>query len=254
MPADADAAPAPAPPAPAPAPAPAVTKAEWLVAQRELLEQALTGAGPGRTSASALLEGLLLLNMGYDIVFGLGWAAPLASACKGDLASHTDALRREIAAAPAPADGGEVSVEDLVAAQLAQHGSADGVRRAGSDNLVNHVLWISRILGFVSRFLQLVAREGEQKETYQAARLAYAEFLQPFHPTVLQWMVPPLLGLVPYKASMLALMGVPSDRAAATDADARRLALEAMQLLHERLHKFLGERSLLFTDKAGQAF
>ena len=150
--------------------------------------------------------------------------------------------------------GADLAVEALVAQQLAAFGGREGVRRDGPNNIVNHLLWIQRILAFVANFLEHVsALNGrERAETWTAARAAYAAFFSPFHIAVLQWLVPPLLGLVPRKASMLASMGPMAE--ADGDAAAADLVRDGLAPLAARLHTILKENDLLFTDKAGQTF
>ena len=269
-----------APSAPPAAPPPSeVTKATWLAEERRRLVAAAESArAGGGLSLAALLRALEILGTGYDIVFGAGWAAALANACKGDLHSHLSALERALAAAPATgsaaaaagASGGgagggaggggaaggvaDVSVEALADAQLAAFGGPEGVRRDGPENIVNHILWIQRILAFIARFLEVVVGLAghEKKETWSAAREAYAHFFSPFHPTVLQWAVPPLLGLVPRKASMLASMGPMAE--ADGDAAAEALVRDGLAPVAAHLHALLEARGLVFTDKAGAAF
>jgi len=181
-----------------------VTKATWLGEQRRRLAAAAAscgaGAGGGGGGAAAaggglslvaLLRSLEILGTGYDIVFGAGWAAALANACKGDLHSHLSALEQALAGAnlgagAAGGAGADVTIEALADAQLAAFGGAEGVRRDGPHNIVNHILWIQRILAFIARFLEVVVGlDGHaKKETWSAAREAYAQFFSPFHPTV----------------------------------------------------------------------
>ena len=266
-----------APSAPPAAPPPSeVTKATWLTEERRRLvaaaESARTGGG---LSLAALLRALEILGTGYDIVFGAGWAAALANACKGDLHSHLSALEQALAAASAGSGGAgaagggggssggggaaggagaDVTIEALVDAQLAAFGGREGVRRDGPHNIVNHLLWIQRILAFVARFLEVVVGiEGQAKaETWTAARAAYAQFFSPFHPTVLQGAVPPLRGLVPKKASLRASMGPMSE--ADGDAAAAALVRDGLAPVAAHLLAILAQRDLLFTDTAGAAF
>ena len=249
-----------APAAPPPPPS-EVTKATWLAEERRRLVAAAESArAGGGLSLAALLRSLEILGTGYDIVFGAGWAAALANACKGDLHSHLSALEQALAAAGAGGGGAaggagaDVTIEAIVDAQLAAFGGREGVRRDGPHNIVNHLLWIQRILAFVARFLEVVVGiEGQAKaETWTAARAAYAQFFSPFHPTVLQWAVPPLLGLVPKKASMLASMGPMSE--ADGDAAAAALVRDGLAPVAARLLAILAQRDLLFTDTAGAAF
>jgi hypothetical protein len=64
--------------------------------------------------------------------------------------------------------------------------------------------------------------------------------------------VPPLLGLVPKKASMLASMGPMSE--ADGDAAAAALVHEGLAPVAAHLHALLEARGLVFTDAAGAAF
>lgn len=246
--------------------APIVSKAEWLVIQRERVTAVSNvESSCGGVPVAELLCAIESLGVGYDIVFGSGWAAPLATACKGDLASHVGALRNALEnhlyeTQKSKNEGQQVdvcTVERLVEGQIKLHGNAEGVRHAGSGNIVNHLLWIKRILAFIAHFLKLVAgadANAQKSEPYQAARAAYSEFFSPFHPTILQWMVPPLLGLVPSRMSMLAEMGVGADRESEQLALARRLSFEAMQPVADKMHAILAKNNCLFTDKAGAAF
>jgi len=241
---------------------PIVSKSEWLIIQRDRVFAILKG--DEGIPVAELLCAIESLGVGYDIVFGSGWAAPLASACKGDLSSHVGALRNALESylnesqKGSTSEGGRIcTVEKLVEQQISLHGNSEGVRHAGSGNIVNHLLWIKRILAFIAHFLKLVAgidANAQKSEPYQAARAAYSEFFSPFHPTILQWMVPPLLGLVPSRKSMLAEMGVNAEHEAEQLALARRLSFEAMQPVADKMHDILSRHNCLFTDKAGAAF
>lgn len=245
--------------------APIVSKAEWLIKQRERVSAILSVENScGGVPVAELLCAIESLGVGYDIVFGSGWAAPLATACKGDLSSHVGALRNALEShlndSRKKTTGDErtiCTVESLIEQQITLHGNSEGVRHAGSGNIVNHLLWIKRILAFIAHFLKQVAgadANAHKSEPYQAARAAYSEFFSPFHPTILQWMVPPLLGLVPSRTSMLAEMGVGADRESEQLALARRLSFEAMQPVADKMHAILAKNNCLFTDKAGAAF
>jgi hypothetical protein len=240
---------------------PIVSKSEWLIIQRDRVFAILKG--DEGVPVAELLCAIESLGVGYDIVFGSGWAAPLATACKGDLSSHVGALRNALESYLNESQKGSTSegrictVEKLVEQQISLHGNSEGVRHAGSGNIVNHLLWIKRILAFIAHFLKLVAgvdTNAHKSEPYQAARAAYSEFFSPFHPTILQWMVPPLLGLVPSRKSMLAEMGVNAEHEAEQLALARRLSFEAMQPVADKMHAILSKHNCLFTDKAGAAF
>lgn len=64
--------------------------------------------------------------------------------------------------------------------------------------------------------------------------------------------MPPLLGLVPRKASMLASMGPMAEDVA--DAAAAELVRDGFAPVAAHMHKLLEARNLIFTDKAGAAF